>query len=658
MAKLIKTLLVANRGEIAKRIFKTCKKEGIKTIAIYSSADSNSNYVQEADISVLLEGENPIKCHLDSSQIIKIAKKFEADAIHPGYGFLSENASFAKKCNNENIIFVGPDPDSIELMGDKDKARRLVKELGIPLLPGYENTNDKDSILIKKAKKIGFPVLLKASAGGGGKGMRTVFKESEFLSSLNEVRREAKNVFGDDRIIIEKYVESGRHIEVQILGDNSGNIFHFFERECTIQRRYQKIIEESPSKILDNTIRKKMVDCATQIGKKLGYKSLGTVEFIYDNKTKNFFFLEVNTRIQVEHPVTEEITGVDLVDLQLRIAQGEKINLNQDDILSNGYAIEVRLYAENPASNFLPTSGKIHKLKFPNVKGIRVDSDLKNGDLVNIYFDPMLAKIIAFDTNRVKAINKLKYALSKIVLLGPITNIELLKKILSSNSFVKGDYDTSFINENKKMTELEKNQSTIDSASIAASLYRWSRRNRNKKILKYLPSGWRNNYYSPQTEHFNFEDQHFNCKYKFISGDFIFSFNKSNYNVSIIRARGNVIHAEINGVFKKFHIREVDKSIYVYSIDFGNIKLEVNDRYPSGEKEKEKRGYISPMPSLVVDVFVKKGDKIKRNQPLIVLSSMKMENTLYSNEDGVIEFVNVVKGENIQGGHVLLKVKK
>ena len=658
MAKLIKTLLVANRGEIAKRIFKTCKKEGIKTIAIYSSVDSNSNYVQEADISVLLEGENPVQCHLDSSQIIKIAKKFEADAIHPGYGFLSENASFAKKCNDENIIFVGPDPDSIELMGDKDKARRLVKELGIPLLPGYENTNDKDSKLIKEAKKIGFPVLLKASAGGGGKGMRTVFKESEFLSSLNEVRREAKNVFGDDRIIIEKYVESGRHIEVQILGDNSGNIFHFFERECTIQRRYQKIIEESPSKILDNTVRKQMVDCATQIGKKLGYKSLGTVEFIYDNKTKNFFFLEVNTRIQVEHPVTEEITGVDLVDLQLRIAQGEKINLNQDDILSNGYAIEVRLYAENPASNFLPTSGKIHKLKFPNVKGIRVDSDLKNGDLVNIYFDPMLAKIIAFDTNRVKAINKLKYALSKIVLLGPITNIELLKKILSSNSFVKGDYDTSFINENKKMTELEKNQSKIESASIAASLYRWSRRNRNKKILKYLPSGWRNNYYSPQTENYNFDGHHFNCKYKFKSEDFIFSFNKSNYNVSIIRARGNVIHAEINGVFKKFHIREVDKSIYVYSIDFGNIKLEVIDRYPSGEKEKEKRGYISPMPSLVVDVFVKKGDKIKRNQPLVVLSSMKMENTLYSNQDGVIELVNVVKGENIQAGHVLLKIVK
>ncbi len=658
MAKLIKTLLVANRGEIAKRIFKTCKKEGIKTIAIYSSVDSNSNYVQEADISVLLEGENPVQCHLDSSQIIKIAKKFEADAIHPGYGFLSENASFAKKCNDENIIFVGPDPDSIELMGDKDKARGLVKELGIPLLPGYENTNDKDSKLIKEAKKIGFPVLLKASAGGGGKGMRTVFKESEFLSSLNEVRREAKNVFGDDRIIIEKYVESGRHIEVQILGDNSGNIFHFFERECTIQRRYQKIIEESPSKILDNAVRKQMVDCATQIGKKLGYKSLGTVEFIYDNKTKNFFFLEVNTRIQVEHPVTEEITGVDLVDLQLRIAQGEKINLNQDDILSNGYAIEVRLYAENPASNFLPTSGKIHKLKFPNVKGIRVDSDLKNGDLINIYFDPMLAKIIAFDTNRVKAINKLKYALSKIVLLGPITNIELLKNILSSNSFVKGDYDTSFINENKKMTELEKNQSKIEIASIAASLYRWSRRNRNKKILKYLPSGWRNNYYSPQTENYNFDGHHFNCKYKFESEDFIFSFNKSNYNVSIIRARGNVIHAEINGVFKKFHIREVDKSIYVYCIDFGNIKLEVNDRYPSGEKEKEKRGYISPMPSLVVDVFVKKGDKIKRNQPLVVLSSMKMENTLYSNQDGVIELVNVVKGENIQAGHVLLKIVK
>ena len=658
MAKLIKTLLVANRGEIAKRIFKTCKKEGIKTIAIYSSADTNSNYVQEADISISLKGENPIQCHLDSSQIIKIAKKFGADAIHPGYGFLSENASFAKKCNDENIIFIGPDPDSIELMGDKDNARRLVKELGIPLLPGYENSKEKDTKLLGEAKKIGFPVLLKASAGGGGKGMRTVFKEREFLNSLNEVRMEAKNVFGDDRIIIEKYVESGRHIEVQILGDNSGNIFHLFERECTIQRRYQKIIEETPSKILDDKLRKQMVDCAIQIGKKLGYKSLGTVEFIYDNKTKNFFFLEVNTRIQVEHPVTEEITGIDLVDLQLKIAQGEKINLNQDDIVSKGYAIEARLYAENPASNFLPTSGKIHKLKFPNVKGIRVDSDLKNGDLVNIYFDPMLAKIIAYDTNRVKAINKLNYALSQTVILGPNTNIELLQNILSSTSFLRGEYDTNFIFENKKITELKKNKSIIENISIAASLYRWSRRNKKKKILKHLPSGWRNNFYSLQAENFYFNSNHINCSYKIVNGDFIFSINKSNYNVSIIRARGNVIHAEINGVFKKFHIREIDKSIYVHSVDFGNTKLEVADRYPIDEKEKEESAYISPMPSLVVDVFVKKGDVIKKNQPLIVLSSMKMENTLYSNEDGEIEFINVVKGENIQGGHVLLKVKK
>ena len=658
MAKLIKTLLVANRGEIAKRIFKTCKKEGIKTIAIYSSADTNSNYVQEADISIFLKGENPIQCHLDSSQIIKIAKKFGADAIHPGYGFLSENASFAKKCNDENIIFIGPDPDSIELMGDKDNARRLVKELGIPLLPGYENSKEKDTKLLGEAKKIGFPVLLKASAGGGGKGMRTVFKEREFLNSLNEVRMEAKNVFGDDRIIIEKYVESGRHIEVQILGDTSGNIFHLFERECTIQRRYQKIIEETPSKILDDKLRKQMVDCAIQIGKKLGYKSLGTVEFIYDNKTKNFFFLEVNTRIQVEHPVTEEITGIDLVDLQLKIAQGEKINLNQDDIVSKGYAIEARLYAENPASNFLPTSGKIHKLKFPNVKGIRIDSDLKNGDLVNIYFDPMLAKIIAYDTNRVKAINKLNYALSQTVILGPNTNIELLQNILSSSSFLRGEYDTNFIFENKKITEFKKNKSTIENISIAASLYRWSRRNKKKKILKHLPSGWRNNFYSLQAENFYFNSNHINCSYKIVNGDFIFSINKSNYNVSIIRARGNVIHAEINGVFKKFHIREIDKSIYVHSVDFGNTKLEVADRYPIDEKEKEESAYISPMPSLVVDVFVKKGDVIKKNQPLIVLSSMKMENTLYSNEDGEIEFINVVKGENIQGGHVLLKVKK
>ena len=319
--------------------------------------------------------------------------------------------------------------------GDKDRARRLVKDLGVPILPGYDNSNENGTKLLSEAKKIGFPVLLKASAGGGGKGMRTVFKESEFLGSLDEVKREAKNIFGDDRIIIEKYVVSGRHIEIQILGDNSGNIFHFFERECTIQRSYQKIIEESPSKILDNALRKNIIDCAIQICKNLNIKVLGTVEFIYDNKTKNFFFLEVNTRIQVEHPITEEVTGIDLVSLQLKIAQGEKINLKQDRIISKGFAIEARLYAENPESNFLPTAGRIHKIIFPKMKGIRIESDLKKHDLINIYFDPMLAKIIAFDTTREKAIGKLIYALSKLVLLGPVTNIELLKNILSSNSF-------------------------------------------------------------------------------------------------------------------------------------------------------------------------------------------------------------------------------
>ena len=657
MAKLIKTLLVANRGEIARRIFKTCKKEGVKTIAVYSTVDTNSNYVKEADISVLLEGENPVQSHMDSSQIIKIAKRFDADAIHPGYGFLSENASFAKKCNDENILFIGPDPDSIELMGDKDKARRLVKDIGIPLLPGYENSKEKESKLLSEAKKIGFPVLLKASAGGGGKGMRTVFKETEFINSLNEVRREAKNIFGDDRIIIEKYIESGRHIEVQILGDNTGKVIHLFERECTIQRRYQKIIEETPSKVLDKNLKEDILECAIQIGKKLRYKSLGTVEFIYDNKTKKFFFLEVNTRIQVEHPVTEQITGIDLVSLQLKIAQGEKINLNQGDIKSEGHAIEARLYAENPASNFLPTSGKVQKLKFPNISGLRIDSDLKNGDLVNIYFDPMLAKIIAHDISREKAINKLKYALSKIVFLGPTTNIELLKNILSSKSFVKGEYNTNFVFENNKMIQTDRDQSTIEKMAIVATLFRWSKRNIKKRLLKHMPSGWRNNFYSFQAEKFYFNGNYIECKYKIVNGIFIFSFNKSNYNVSIIKARGNVLHAEINGVFKKYHIKEIDKTIYIHSVDFGNVSMEVAERYPSNEKEKQERGYISPMPSLVVDVFVKKGDKIKRSQPLIVLSSMKMENTLYSNEDGVIDLVNVVKGENIQAGHILLKIK-
>ena len=365
----------------------------------------------------------------------------------------------------------------------------------------------------------------------------------------------------------------------------------------------------------------------------------------------------MNTRIQVEHPVTEETTGIDLVDLQLKIAQGEKINLSQNQIISRGYAVEARLYAEDPESDFLPTSGKIHKLKFPNINGIRIDSDLKNGDSVNIHFDPMLAKIISHDINREKAIQKLKYALSKTVLLGPVTNIELLKNILSSNSFVNGEYDTNFIFENNNAIQIKRDQSTIENIVIAATLHRWSKRNKKKRLLKHLPSGWRNNFYQPQTEKFNFNGKNINCNYKIINRQFVLSFGKSNYSAFIIKASNNELQAEIDGVFKNFHIKEIGKLVFVYSIDFGNVSLQVKERYPSIRNEKEEKGYVSPMPSLVVDVFVKKGAKIKRNQPLIVLSSMKMENTIYSKDEGVIENVNVVKGENIQAGHVLLKIK-
>ena len=367
--------------------------------------------------------------------------------------------------------------------------------------------------------------------------------------------------------------------------------------------------------------------------------------------------MEVNTRIQVEHPITEEVTGIDLVSLQLKIAQGEKINLKQDRIISKGYAIEARLYAENPESNFLPTAGRIHKIIFPKIEGVRIESDLKKHDLINIYFDPMLAKIIAHDTNREKAIAKLIYALSKLVLLGPVTNLELLKNILSSNSFLRGEYDTNFIIDNKQITQTKRNQSEIQNIVIVATLYRWSKRNLEKKLLKNLPSGWRNNFYAKQTERYFLGGQDIKCEYKMQNQKFIFSFNNLNYNVSIIKSNGNELHAEIDGVFQKYHIVEIDNLIYIHSMDLGNFSLEVSDRYPKNEKGKIQKGYESPMPSLVVDIFVKKGDKIKRNQPLLVLSSMKMENTVHSHQDGVIESVNVVSGQNIQAGHTLLKIK-
>ena len=444
--KKINKILIANRGEIALRIIQSCKELGIKTITIFTDEEKNLPHSFAGDESFCL-GSGPLKeTYLNQDLIISIAKKLNADAIHPGYGFLSERASFARYVRSEKIIFIGPSPESIELMGDKKSSKNKILELGVPSIPGYHGDKQNGADLFREAVKIGFPVLIKASAGGGGKGMRIVEREEEFQDALDGAKREAMNAFSDDTILLEKYITSPRHIEIQVLSDQHGNHFHLFERECSIQRRYQKIVEESPSPAVTPELRKLMTEAAIKITKGINYEGAGTIELILDTDGK-FYFLEMNTRLQVEHPVTEMVTGLDLVKLQILVAAGEKLPFSQNDIKQTGHAIEVRLYAEDPDNDFLPSIGKITKIGTTSLRHMRLDCGYSDGNEVSISFDPMLAKLISWGDDRKTAAAKLVLALNEVVFLGNglKTNRNYLQRILSSKPFLEGKTFTHFV---------------------------------------------------------------------------------------------------------------------------------------------------------------------------------------------------------------------
>lgn len=439
----IKKILIANRAEIAIRVISTCKEMGIKTVTIYSEADKNLPHVFLSDESYCLGDGTIAETYLNKEKILKIAKDSKSDAIHPGYGFLSENTSFSKAASDMGIIFIGPRPDSIELMGDKIGSKKFVETLGIPMIPGYHGDNQDKEFLKKKAVEIGFPVLIKASAGGGGKGMRIVHNESEFIENLDGAKSEALKSFGDDKVLIEKYLMNPRHIEVQMMSDNHGNHLHFFERECSIQRRYQKIVEETPSIALTAELQQKICEAAVTITKKMNYSGAGTMEFIFED-TK-FYFLEMNTRLQVEHPISEMVTGADLVKLQILVACNEKINIKQSEIMQKGHAIEVRLYAEDPDNNFMPSIGKISHIGKTSLKNVRLDTGFTVGNDVTVNYDPMLAKLIVWAETRDEAINKMICSLDEITYSGLKNNRDYLKRILAHQSFKKGDTFTSFV---------------------------------------------------------------------------------------------------------------------------------------------------------------------------------------------------------------------
>jgi len=482
---MFKKILIANRGEIAIRILRACKELGIKTVAVYSDADKNSLHVQHADEAIHIGAASPKESYLNVDKLMQAARVSKADAIHPGYGFLSENASFAGTVASAQLAFIGPSADSIRLMGDKAESKIAMKKAGVPTVPGFE-VLESEADFKQAAQEIGYPVLVKASAGGGGKGMRVVNAESELREAIESARREALNSFGDERLLIEKYLPDAHHIEFQVFGDQHGHLVHLFERECSVQRRHQKIIEETPSPLLTNELRQQMGEAAVKAARAVNYFNAGTVEFIFDPLLSTYYFLEMNTRLQVEHPVTELTTGLDLVQWQIRVAAGEHFPYQQEQLSQRGHAIECRVYAEDPANGFLPSTGKLLQYIEPRGPGIRVDSGFTAGDEVTHFYDPLLAKLIVYGENRETTIQRMHAALKEFIVHGVVTNIDFMQSVLAHEDFANGKVTTRWVEKTLESGSLlpENRQQAVGLQSlIAAALADLTIVNRQSKIV-------------------------------------------------------------------------------------------------------------------------------------------------------------------------------
>ena len=635
------SILVANRGEIACRIMQTAQFMGIKCIAVFVDADKDAPFVKMADEAIKLSSS-----YMDGSAIIDAAKQSGAEAIHPGYGFLSENAAFARKVKSNKLIWIGPSPHVIKVMGDKLKAKEIAEKSGVPTLPMTSNTKD--------VKKIGYPILIKAAAGGGGKGMRTVEKESELKDSIVSAKREALSGFGDDRIFIERYVEKSRHIEIQILGDEHGNVVHLGERECSIQRRHQKIIEESPSPRIDPFLREEMGQAAIKLAKKIKYCSAGTVEFLFDDKTDEFWFLEVNTRLQVEHPVTEEVTGIDLVAEQIKIARGDELEFAQDDIDWHGHAIEARLYAEDPGNNFLPEIGTLHAYDTSLASQVRWDSGVEEGSVIGTDFDPMLSKVISWAPNRIDAANKLARGLEKAHMGGVVTNRQFLISCLRNESFLNGNTTTDFVEREALETKKNLSINELHQASTAIALWLAQQNRVSDPVTGFMPGNWTNGRMPLQRVKLLFVQDEIEVKYKL---------NKDNF-YEVMGSICKIYHCDSFGIDIQIdshrfyaHITEAGSEI-VINMPFGDVNASVLPRFIEPGNDIPEGGLIAPMPGKVIDVKVKKGSKVKAGDTLVIIEAMKMEHSIKATETGKIAKVMIQLNDQVDNGATLLVLEQ
>ncbi|MBM3546975.1 MAG: acetyl/propionyl/methylcrotonyl-CoA carboxylase subunit alpha [Alphaproteobacteria bacterium] len=662
---MFKSLLIANRGEIACRVARTAKRLGLRTVAVYSEADRGARHVRACDEAYPIGPAPARESYLRIDRILEAAKKSGAEAIHPGYGFLSENAEFAEACAAAGIVFVGPPASAIRAMGSKSAAKALMEKTGVPLVPGYHGDDQAEAMLAGEAKRIGFPVLIKASAGGGGKGMRIVDREGDFAAALASAKREASSSFGDDRVLVEKYLTRPRHIEIQVFADGHGNAVYLHERDCSIQRRHQKVLEEAPAPGMTPARRKEMGEAAVAAARAVGYRGAGTVEFIAEGE--RFYFMEMNTRLQVEHPVTEMITGQDLVEWQLRVASGEALPLTQERIPLDGHAMEVRLYAEDPAKDFLPQTGTLHHLRFPDAsEQVRIDTGVGQGDTIGIHYDPMIAKIIVHAADREACARRLAQAMAGVEVVGLATNAAFLKRLAEHPAFVKGEVDTGFLGRHgADVIPAEAPASDRVLALATLARLRAIETDRAKRAARssdpYSPwatsRGWR------------FSDDGLSrLQWKDGERDVAIAvhFEPTRYRldlpggstVATMGGSGHTIAAVLDGVAASANVVFVGDEATVFDADGPRRLLFVDPTRRAGLDAGAGGRLTAPMPGKLVQVFVKKGDRVEKGQPLVVLEAMKMEHTVKAPRAGIIAAVGYAAGEQVEDGASLVELEE
>lgn len=672
--KKITKILIANRGEIACRVIKTARKMGITTVAVYSDADRKALHMRLADEAVHIGPSPAVESYLVIDKLIATAKETGADAVHPGYGFLSENPDFVRACDKAGLIFIGPRPESMEAMGLKDAAKKLMDAAGVPITPGYHGKDQDPKLLKAKASEIGYPVLIKAVAGGGGKGMRKVEKEADFLDDLASCQREAQSSFGNQDVLIEKYITSPRHIEVQVFGDTHGNVVHMFERDCSLQRRHQKVIEEAPAPGMTDAVRKAMTDAAVNAAKAVNYVGAGTVEFIVDGsgklKTDAFWFMEMNTRLQVEHPVTEMITGLDLVELQIRVAQGEKLP-KQKEIKMEGHAVEARLYAEDPANDFLPSAGHIDFLSLPWEE--RVDSSLENttyvdspiGQRVSIHYDPMIAKLIAHDDDREAAIRSLMNHLNDTTIYPLKTNTEYLYKVLARKEFVNGLHSTHTLADTHQhiISEMEADMSRKHLNAIMGFVD-WETQTGN--TIHFSQSfnaadsqrayAWRLNQKNGFSQSYFIDDQRYDVLVDQDQNPWVYNINGEEIDSEFDRF---ICNPKIWDRFETPQTSSVtgEKNGTFYCGVMGRT-IAITKTPPQNLNENNSDSLTARMPGKIIAVKTKVGASVKAGDPLIIMEAMKMEMTLEAPRDGIVESLTVETGALVADGDILLELEK